>query len=141
MTWLTKQHVAPALLLLIAGSACGCHPRETPRQLAQHRIHVDAARHLTDLYSKSRLSAWNVRASAAGAECDVLHIDVSIVMEDTMVEALHYGAGAYEVYGGGVQHFSRDQAFRAVAYEDCSRRIWTYGPLSPTEAESLAPCR
>ena len=57
-----------------------------------------------------------------------------------MVEALHYGAGAYGVYDGGVQRFSRDRAFRGVAYKDSSGRIWTYGNVSVAEVAAMKRC-
>jgi hypothetical protein len=57
-----------------------------------------------------------------------------------MVEAMHYGAGAYDIYDGGVQQFLRERAFRGVAYKDGSGRVWTYGAVTQNEAEALVPC-
>lgn len=104
-------------------------------------VHVAAAQSFTRLYSKSRLSGWNVQARAASPDCSVLLVETSIVMEASIIEAMHYGAGAYDVYDGGVQRFYRDRGFRGVAYKDTSGAIWTYGEVTAHEAETLAPCR
>ena len=121
-------------LLLISG--CKTKPPST----SFTAVHVTAASLFTQRYAQSRLAAWNVRAAAAGDDCDILLVDTSIVLEDTMVEALHYGAGAYGVYDGGVQRFVRDRAFRGVAYRDSTGRIWTYGNVNAREAERLKRC-
>jgi hypothetical protein len=104
-------------------------------------VHVAAADTFTTIYSKSRLSGWKVTARAASTDCSVLLIDASIIMEDSMIEAMHYGSGAYDVYDGGVQRFYRDRGFRGVAYRDSSGALWTYGAVTALEAETLAPCR
>ena len=57
-----------------------------------------------------------------------------------MVEAMHYGAGAYGVVDGGVQRFCRDRSFRGVAYKDSSGRIWTYGNVTAQDAATLPRC-
>ena len=100
---------------------------------------IAAADALTKRYASSRLASWQLRASAAGRDCAVLFVQTPIVLEDSMVEAMHYGGGAYGVYAGGVRQFVRDRAFRGVAYKDASGRIWTYG-VAPHEAEELVPC-
>ncbi|MCU1231111.1 MAG: hypothetical protein JWO97_3995 [Acidobacteria bacterium] len=126
------RHVvyAVALALAISGSAC-----KSNRSPARNRnVRISAASLFTKKYAQSRLSSWNVRGRAAGADCGVLFVDASIILEESMVEALHYGAGAYDVYPGGVQGFSRDHSFRGTAYRDLSGRVWTYGEISSTEA-------
>jgi hypothetical protein len=125
------------VVLLAAGASCGPHPRSAP----QRDLRVGAASLFTRRYSQSRLSGWNVRATAAGGDCGVLLVETSVLMEDSMVEALHYGAGAYGVVDGGVQRFSRDRSFRAVAYKDSSGRVWTYGDVTAGDAEKLTRCR
>jgi hypothetical protein len=109
-------------------------------QPSAKRNHVVDAGTFTSRYANSRLSKWNVRASAAGADCGVLIIDTSIILEDSMVEALHYGAGPYGVLEGGIQRFCTDRSFRAVAYRDSSGRIWTYGDVSAAEVKRLKRC-
>ena len=116
----------PILLLVIL--ACDARPR------------VDAASMFTRRYAHSVLSVWDVRAAAAGARCDVLLIRTSVVMNDAMIEALHYGGGDYGVIEGGVQRFYRDKAFRGVAYRDAAGHVWTYGNVTRMEAERLTPC-
>ena len=128
-------------VLLVVLMGLGCGPGHTEGLPRSAKAHIDSARKFTDLYSRSRLSGWDIRASAAGADCDILRIEVSIILEDSMVEAIHYGAGSYDVYAGGVQHFSHERMFRAVSYKDASGRLWTYGSLSRNEAETLVPCR
>jgi hypothetical protein len=132
------------MILLLA--TIGCDPSQPPAGHTPHSADPDSARHIaaahdfTDRFAHSRLSRWKVRAGAAGDDCAVLTVDVSIILDESMVEAMHYGAGAYAVYGGGVERFVRDRAFRAVAYKDASGRQWAYG-LAPGEAESLQPCQ
>ena len=90
--------------------------------------------------AQSKLAAWNVRASAAGRDCSVLLIDTSVVMEESMVEALHYGGGDYSIVDdAGAERFCRQRAFRGVAYRDATGRIWAYD-LSADEARTLKRC-
>ena len=102
--------------------------------------HVSAASMLTQRYSHSKFEKWNVRARAAGRDCRVLLVETSIILDDSMVEAMHYGAGNYAVEGRGMQHFSRESAFHGVVYRDQTNHVWTYGDLGPEEAESIAAC-
>jgi hypothetical protein len=139
-----SQRSLSAIFLLLA--AMGCDANRPPAGHTVHNEEPDPARHIaaahdfTDRFAHSRLSAWKVRGGAAGGDCAVLTVDVSIILDESMVEAMHYGAGAYAVYGGGVERFVRDRDFRGVAYRDASGRQWAYG-LAPGEAESLRPCR
>ena len=119
--------------VLLAVSACQSN------QAAD--VHVAAAQTFTHLYAKSRLSGWKVHARAASTDCSVLLVETSIVMEESMIEAMHYGSGAYDVYDGGVQRFYRDRGFRGVAYRDTTGAVWAYGDVTAREAETLAPCR
>jgi hypothetical protein len=114
--------------LLILLLVCACTTRRAD-------VHVSAASLLTQRYAASRFAAWHVRASAAGADCAVLVVQTSVLLEDRMVEAMHYGAGTYEVFGGGVDGFARMRGFRGVAYRDVAGRVWTYGAVRRGEAE------
>jgi hypothetical protein len=132
--------IAATLTLLIGVIVTTCRP--APAQNATGSdVRIASAHQFTQRYSQSRLSGWNVRASAAGVDCAVLFVRANIILEDSMIEAMHYGAGAYDIYDGGVQHFYRERAFRGVAYQDSSGRVWTYGAVNATEAEALKPCR
>ncbi len=139
-----SQRSLSLMLLLLA--TITCNPNRPPADQTFHGAAPDTAHHLaaahdfTDRYAHSRLSAWKIHAGAAGGDCAVLTVDVSIILDESMVEAMHYGAGAYAVYGGGVERFVRDRDFRGVAYRDASGRQWAYG-LAPGEAESLQPCQ
>jgi hypothetical protein len=124
-----------ALAILLLATACAPPPR-SPRD-----EHIAAASRLTDRCAASRLAKWNIRGTAAGADCSVLLVDTSMVLEDSLVEAIHYGTGAYKVVDGGVRLFTRERAFRGVVYRDRTGRVWTYGDLARSEAEELQPCR
>jgi hypothetical protein len=102
---------------------------------------IAAAASLTERCAASRLAKWNIRGRAAGAGCNVLLVDTSMVLDDALVEAIHYGSGAYAVVDGGVRRFTRERAFRGVAYRDRTGRVWTYGELTRAEGEALQPCR
>jgi hypothetical protein len=104
-------------------------------------IHVIAAGTVTKHYSRSRLSKWDVRASAAGTDCTILLVRTSVIMDDGMVESLHYGAGKYDVWEGGLQQFCRERGFRGVVYKDEVERVWTYGAVTSSEGESIEECR
>jgi hypothetical protein len=121
-----------AVLITLAAAACNSS------QSAD--VHVQAAELITRLYSRSRLSEWNVRATAAGPDCRVLVVKTSMIMEDSMVEAMHYGEGAYDVYTGGLRNFMRERGFRGVAYSDPTGKTWTYDGVTSLEAEVLTPC-
>jgi hypothetical protein len=120
-------------LLFMATLACDSSSRDD-------NVHVSAASLLTNEYSNSRLADWNVRAAAAGANCDVLLVETSVILEDSMVNALHYGAGAYGVHAGGVQRFSTEYSFRGVAYKDSTGHVWTFGGVTAAEIETLTQC-
>lgn len=120
-----------ALVMLIALAACSSDSRD---------VHITAATAFTQHYSQSRLGKWNVRASAVGADCGVLLVEAAIIMDDSMVDAMHHGTGAYDVYPGGVHQFSQERSFRAIAYRDPSGRVWTYGPVPASDPNALAPC-
>jgi hypothetical protein len=119
-----------ALLLLIA--ACGVRRPQNPQ--------VTAADELTRECSRSRFERWNIRATAAGKDCEVLLVETAIVLDDSLVEALHYGAGAYDVPKGGVQQFFREKGFRGVTYRDASARVWSYGAVSAREEAGVTAC-
>jgi len=130
---MTRFPLLVSIAVLVA--ACESNPKPSPNDLR-----AAAARVFTQRYSHSRLAAWNVRASAAGRDCDVLLVDTSIIMEDSMVETLHYGGGSYSVISGGVEHFCRERSFRGVAYRDSTARIWVYGGVTADEAQRLKRC-
>ena len=121
------------MILTLLAAMCESRPRPSSD-------HVAAANVFTDRYAHSRFAGWKVRASARGRDCDVLLVETDMVMEDSMVEAMHYGAGAYGVVEGGVQRFYRDRAFRGVAYKDSSGRIWAYGNVTAQDAATLPRC-
>lgn len=119
------------ILFLLTLAAC---------ETAPDNDHVLAARMFTTSIASSRFSDWELNAIAAGRTCDVLLVQTSIIVDEKMVEALHYGGGEDDAYEGGVRHFCRDRGFRGVVYRDHSNQIWTYGDVSETEAKSIQPC-
>ena len=132
-----------ALLILVL-AACESHTPVSPRPpmvVKNATPHVAAARRLTERYTKSPMAAWNVKADAAGSNCDVLFIETETVLETSLVDAIHYGVAAYDFLPGGVKQFARMHAFRGVAYKDASGYVWTYGNLTVADAQSMKPCR
>lgn len=129
-----------AILLVSALGILTCEFNRRGTTARSNDPHVAAARTFTNLYAASRMKRWNVRATAAGTDCNVLFVRTSLVLEDSLIEAVHYGAGEYDVYNGGVQQFYRDRHFRGVAYQDASDRVWTYGDVSLAEVDTMTPC-
>lgn len=125
-------------LIILALLAAACQPQTQSPPPRQARI--TSADFFTQRYAHSRFAGWKIQAHASGHDCDVLLVETSVIMEDSMVEAMHYGAGAYGVVEGGVQRFSRDRSFRGVAYRDSSGRVWTYGSITTAEPGILRPC-
>ena len=121
------------MILSLLAAMCDSRPR-LPNN------HVVSANVFTNRYAHSRFAGWKIRASARGRDCDVLLVETDMVMEDSMVEAMHYGAGAYGVVDGGVQRFYRDRSFRGVAYKDSSGRIWAYGDVTAHDAATMPRC-
>lgn len=120
-----------AMLLVATLLITACHSRTS---------RVAEANAFTSLCGQTRLAKWNVRASAAGDDCAVLLVETrSMILEDAMVEAMHHGSGAYDMFDGGLERYARQRSFRGVAYKDKSGRIWRYGKL--TAKEALQPCR
>lgn len=126
---------------LLALTIVHCSDEPQMRNRDAVKEHVVAARRFTMDCAGSRLATWNVHGSAAGNDCGILLIETPMILEDAIVEAMHYGTGAYDLYQGGVNQFSRTRAFRGVAYKDGSGQVWYFGDLSRVEAESLRPCR
>jgi hypothetical protein len=102
--------------------------------------HISAASALTRRYALSRFQQWNVRASAAGKDCSVLLVETSVVLDESMVEAMHYGIGPYAIEERGLQSFSQDGGFRGVVYKDPTARVFPYGDLGAEDPKSLAAC-
>jgi hypothetical protein len=128
------------LLATMTVIACESHRADPPRIPIADLDHADSIDRFNQLYAKSRFSHWNMHASAAGSRCDVLFVQAAVLLDEPMIEALHYGAMTYDMYEGGVRQFSRDRAFRGVTYTDPSGRIWTYDAVDIREAEKLTPC-
>jgi hypothetical protein len=123
------------MITLGIAAAIGASCKSNRPAPTNYEKRIADARVFTTRYSQPAIANWNVRAHAAGSDCAVLFVETSIILEDAMIEAMYYGAGAYEpIYPGGVQRFSREHAFRGVAYKDVSGRIWTYGRISRDEA-------
>ena len=135
---MTRHRTTIAIAILTITVLASC--RSNSRPAVDHARQIAAADALTRKYAASALGEWKVRGKAAGDDCDVLIVATSIIMEDAMVDALHYGAGAYDIYEGGVQNFSTSSAFRGVAYRDASGKVWAYDGITHEEANRLSPC-
>lgn len=123
------------LTVVVCLFAVTCAPR-TPRD-----ERIAAASRLTGRCAASRLAQWDIRGRAAGADCSILLVGTPRVLDDALVEAIHYGTGAYAVVEGGVRRFARDEKFGGVVYRDRTGRVWTYGDITRDQAEELQPCR
>lgn len=137
-----RRLLGPALLWLTL-AACESQTAAPPRPpvVKNTAPYLQAARRLTERYSKSPMAGWGVHVSAAGPDCKVLFIETKIILETSMVDAIHYGVAAYDFLPGGVKQFGRLNAFRGVAYQDVTGYRWRYGNVSVAEAQSLHPCR
>jgi len=111
-----------------------------PRQPSVRENRITAASQFTRRCATSRLAKWNIRGAAAGADCGILLVETTMVLDDSLTEAIHYGTGAYVVVDGGVRRFTRECEFRGVAYRDRTGRVRTFGDLPQGEAEDLQPC-
>ena len=120
------------LCLLAVVYACQADKPHDPR--------VDAADYFTRRYADSRFAKWHIRATAAGHDCGVLLVETSQVMDDSLIEALHYGAGAYAIVDGGVQNFLEVRGFRGVIYTDPTKRHWTFGVVPEAQSAEIEPC-
>lgn len=133
--------VALAFIVTICSASCKPGPHAPPPPSTTSGQRASAASLFTSHYAQSRMSEWDLQARAAGNDCTVLFVETPMIMDDSIVEALHYGAGAYDVYDGGVQRFYRERSFRAVTYKDGSGKLWTYGAVTEAEAETLEACQ
>jgi hypothetical protein len=125
-------------VILILAVAIAC---ESNRRPPADQARIAAAGAFTSHYTDHGLASWKIQGYATGHDCGVLVVETSIIMEASMVEALHYGAGAYDIYKGGVEQFSRQRSFRGVVYKDSTGRVWRYGEVSASEVAALTPCR
>ena len=123
------------LILAIFATACETQPQPDGRH-----ERVAAAAMLTTRYAREPFTKWRIRADAAGMQCDVLVINANIILEESMVDALHTGVGDYGVVSGGLRRFSSERAFRAVAYRDATGRVWAYGGVSAEDAVRMRRC-
>jgi hypothetical protein len=105
------------------------------------RPQVPAVRDLAPHLARPPYAQWKFDAAAAGDDCAVLFLRSRVLLDDSSVEAIHYGAGGYALPDGGLQQFARDRSFRAVVYRDASGVLWTHGATTRREAESLVECR
>ena len=120
--------------LLFLALIAGCTQKQPPDH------HITDANGVTRTFAASRFASWNIRATANGRDCAALVIQTSMLLEDSMVEAMHYGAGSYDTYKGGLKQFTREHEFRGVAYRDVSGRVWRYDDVSQQEAEGADVC-
>ena len=94
-------------------------------------VRTTAAALFTNRFASSTLAGWDIRGRAAGVDCRVLIVTIGVVMEPSMVRALHSGDGLYRsVYEGGVERFYPERTFSGVVYRDADATEWTYGDVS-----------
>jgi len=103
--------------------------------------HAADANVLTERYAASRFREWHIRATATGRDCAALVIDAHILLDESMIEAMHYGAGSYDTLKGGLKQFMLDHDFRGIVYKDVSGRVWTYDDIKQREIDGEVVCR
>lgn len=103
-------------------------------------VRIASAVLLTSRYARSPLAEWNIRVKAAGPDCKILVVNIGVIMDDSMIEAMHYGAGPYGIFEGGVKRYYLERSFRGVAYKDASGKTWPFGSLSESESKEPDPC-
>jgi hypothetical protein len=147
MTGTSPRVLGLALLIAVAvllprcdGTTASPPAAATVPSLTIQDLRVNAAHQLTRAATR-RVPAWNISAKAAGHDCGTLLVEVGVNMETSLVDGLQYGVDPYDVTKGGIQTYSRQHYFRAVAYKDAAGRVWRYGPVTLADAESLVPCR
>ena len=136
LTLLPAIGIASVLLL-----HCNASPTVPPKPSISRAAYIESANTFTDQYGPSTLPAWQLHATAAGANCDVLVVESEAVLETPFVDALHYGSGTEALHKGGVQTFYRRASFRGVVYKDSTNRSWAFGNVSEDEVQRLQPCR
>ena len=150
-----RQHIFSAVLLAImsllavgsvddhqsaSGTSSGAHsPQPNDDKAMANDVRTTAAALFTSRYASSQWSSLGIHARAAGADCGVLLVTIGTEMDDSSIEAIHYGQ-MYSVYDGGVEHFYHERTFRGVVYRDVTARYWRYGLVSREEAKQLPPC-
>jgi hypothetical protein len=143
------RHLAGLAMLVACATVMCCTSDAAPAAAVPHRLAADrgqrkrvrAAEELTRRYARPPFAKWKVRAEAVGPLCNVLFVRTPVIMESSMVDAMHRGAGAYGIDGSGLQRFYLEQTFRGVAYRDGAGRVWTYGAVKESEMGELEPCR
>jgi hypothetical protein len=103
-------------------------------------VRIEAANNFTERYSGPRMQAWKIRANAAGPDCDFLLIRAGIILDPSMIDAVHFGVGAYDLLPGGVDEFYRANTFRGVIYSDPTPRTWTYGSVPEQDHRLFEVC-
>lgn len=129
-----------ALTFAILIASCVRHDSSSVADHARD-ARITAADVFTRRWQSAPLAKWKMRGRAAGADCRVLVVDTPMLLDDTTVEAMHYGTGHYTSDEGGIRRFSSDHAFRGVVYRDQTRHFWFFGDVRRDESESLQPCR
>lgn len=128
--------IAIALSLTIA-----CTPADSTQRDSARASRINAANLLTKGYDTRLLAKWHMRGQVAGTDCSVLLVETAVPLDDSTVEAMHYGTGAYDVTDGGIERVCREHSFRGVAYRDHTGHVWAFGDVRRDEVKGLSPCR
>lgn len=102
---------------------------------------------ITRAFAASSLASYDIRASVAGAKCDVLFVEFyGVNMLPEMIEAFHLGRVRYgEIFPGGARRAIAAGGFRGVAYldagSDADGKRWAYGRVRAGEIATLKKCR
>lgn len=100
--------------------AAAAFPR-SPKQ--QKRALILAADELTGMFHVHPLDEYRITAYASGQDCTTLLLTSTIVLDDNMVEDLHFGGGV-PAYRNGVMGFALARGFSRVKYVDTWGKTW-----------------
>ncbi|HSY50411.1 MAG TPA: hypothetical protein VLC46_16485 [Thermoanaerobaculia bacterium] len=115
-----------ATLLILFATACH-------QQSSAGRERIASAAALTKIYAGSRVSGLRLEAKAAPMDRSILLIRIGIPVDDSQVEAIHYGTGSFGVTPNGIRRFYLDHRFRGVIYQDATGATWAYGSVRTEE--------
>ena len=105
---------------------------------AQQRI--KAAQELQNTFDKSSLNCFQLKFFVRGKNCDILHIEGYVNLEEEMMEAIGYGTVIYgKIQPGGVNNFAFSRGFSDVAYSNSDDNKYVIsGSTKPTRDQVKA---
>lgn len=94
----------------------------------QRESRAIAASDLTRTFATSLIKGWDLKATARGPSCEVLHIEGYTNLAPTMMDALYRGDLIYaKVVPGGVSSFAASSHFDRVVFTNTDGTVMTGG--------------